>query len=86
MEFGRNDDPIGESELFQHLSRPGPLVRGVADGILDKLSPGVHAPVAVAALTFALAEAVIANTSPPQAWAEVISDRLRELIALPIRR
>jgi hypothetical protein len=80
QEATSNDDPIGGDELFELLHQPSPEVLRVAKAILDALSPDVGAPIGIAALTLALAEATVANTSPPRAWAEVIANRLRELI------
>jgi hypothetical protein len=79
--MGNNNDPIGGNELAQMLFNPSPEVSRVASAILGGLSPDVSAPVGIAALTFALAEAIIVNTSPPQAWAEVIATRLRTAVA-----
>jgi hypothetical protein len=82
-EPGTNSDPVGGSELFKLLFKPDPWSKGLADGVLKGLSPPapIRAPEAIAALTYALAEAIVANTSPPQAWAKVIGDRLREIVA-----
>jgi hypothetical protein len=67
--MGNNNDPIGGNELFQLLSKPSPEVLRVADAILDGLNPEVvRAPVGIAALTVALAQAILANASPPSAW------------------
>jgi hypothetical protein len=65
----RNDDPIGGGELIARLLAPPPETRRLADAILDGIGPDVPAPTAISALTCALVEAVIANTSPPEAWA-----------------
>ena len=75
--MGKHNDPVGGSELFMRLSMPVDEVERVANAILSGLSPDVRAPVAIAALTMALAEAIIANTSPSRHWAAVIAERLQ---------
>jgi hypothetical protein len=79
---GRNDDPVGGSELFTRLSGYDPEVERIADAIKHGLSPDVRAPIAIAALTRALAEAILANTSPPQQWAAVVAKRLQTMVSL----
>jgi hypothetical protein len=78
----RNDDTVGDNELFQLLSKPSPEVLRIHEAIVEGLGSEVRAPVAIAALTFVLAEAIVANTSPPQQWAEVVGVSLREFVAV----
>jgi hypothetical protein len=78
----RNDDPIGGGELIARLLAPPPETRRLADAILDGIGPDVPAPTAISALTCALVEAVIANTSPPEAWAAAIA----QTIEIAVRR
>jgi hypothetical protein len=81
---GSNTDPIGGNELSQLLSKPSSEVKDLANTILKRMSPPnphVRAPVAISALAFALAEAIVANASPPRQWAGVISERLQEMAA-----
>jgi hypothetical protein len=76
-----NNDPIGGSELSTLLYTPDPEVKRIASAILHGLSPDVRAPVAIAGLTLALAETIIANTSPPQKWAAVTAERLQAMVS-----
>jgi hypothetical protein len=80
---GTNSDPIGGGELFLLLSKPTPEVRDIAKGILDRMcppNPHIRAPLAIAALTFALAEVIAANASPPELWAKTVGERLRDFV------
>jgi hypothetical protein len=82
--MGNNNDPSGGGELFLLLSKPTPEVRDTAKSILDRMcppNPHVRAPVAIAALTFALAELIDANTWPVEAWAKTVGERLQEIVA-----
>ena len=80
MSTSDNDNLIGGAELLTHLQQPTDEVKGIADAILAGISENVRAPLAIAALTFALAEAIIANTSPAEQWGRTIGQRLDELV------
>ena len=78
--MSRNDDPVGDQELLRHLQHPDARARGVAAAILDGIGPDTPAPVTITALTLAMAEALLANTSPPTRWARAVGKRIEEIV------
>jgi hypothetical protein len=61
----------------------------VADTIFDTLKAdepdAVPFPIAAAGMMLALAELILANTTPPPIWARMIADQIVQMVNFPMK-